>query len=811
MTLRVVAYTTNSWVSPLAQLRLVGPIEQAGMELIHGNEGKHIWPERVEQADIVIIQRDFPRLPLCRQVLEQTHTHNKPLVFELDDWLFDLPLEHPDRISGHYASALLPMLQLAAEADLVIVSNAYLREQLEPINSEIVVLPNYLNDTIWSFNPPHEKTDASPLVIGFMGGGSHRSDLAMIAPVLRRVSNQFGDRVAFHFLGVSPPDALTQLPQVKSQPIETLDYAVFAAKFLQQRYDIALAPLLDSPFNRGKSAVKYLEYTTQGSVGIYSMVGPYEDVICDGETGLLANDQANWETQLCRLIEDAELRRQISEQAQVDVRQNWLLSEHAYRWREIFETLSPLRKQKKFFPMFLNSVFDQVVDAQRLQDTRIDELQTGLTEIQQSLLYAETRLAEIEKSNAWKIVRNLWRLKTALFRNRRSLTLHKPDLILSDISSYWGRNTIQPDVVIFPVMDWASRKQRPQHLAQQIADHGQRVFFLSTTFRDDEFVFAREVGSNIVEVQMPSNEPVNLYNDEMSETLMQTCLSAFGRLMKTFTITEAICKVDLPFWTTLALELRKRFNWQVIYDCMDDHRGFSSNSETMLQTEDKLIRQSDLVLVTSRELETRVQGLNPNCFLIPNAVEFDHFAHPHADTPAEIVTLPHPMVGYFGAISDWFDTDLIRDLALARPEWSFVLIGDVLYANLSPLDGLSNVYLLGEKPYRDLPAYLNGFDVTIIPFKKNPLTEATNPVKLFEYLSAGKPVVATNLGELRYYQEYIQLAGTPDEWLDALDQAIRSNSLEQIRARQDFARQNTWRQRYVQMEVAIASIPSFKK
>src|SRR5206468_2351160 len=156
-------------------------------------------------------------------------------------------------------------------------------------------------------------------------------------------------------------------------------------------------------------------------------------------------------------------------------------------------------------------------------------------------------------------------------------------------------------------------------------------------------------------------------------------------------------------------------------------------------------------------------ALNSNCILIPNAVDFDHFRSAASEPPEDLKQLQKPVIGYYGAISEWFDVDLIYDLATSRPNWNFFLIGHTFGSNLNALHNLNNVHLTEEKPYTVLPDYLHAFDVCIIPFKKTPLTDATNPVKMFEFLSAGKPVVATDLAELRNYSEIIQLATGKDE------------------------------------------------
>src|SRR6185503_11625692 len=225
-------------------------------------------------------------------------------------------------------------------------------------------------------------------------------------------------------------------------------------------------------------------------------------------------------------------------------------------------------------------------------------------------------------------------------------------------------------------------------------------------------------------------------------------------------------------WAPLVLELQEKNGWNIIYDSIDQLSGFSNVTPYMLEPEDELIKKSDLVLATSHLLFNEKARLHPNCLLVPNGTDFDHFNYSPGTLPDELIDIKKPIIGYYGAMSDWLDTALLYKLASARPHWNFVLIGRIESADVSLLKNMSNVFFLGEKPYELLPAYLEYFDTCIIPFKKIKLTQATNPVKLFEFLSAGKSVVATDLDELRYYREYARLASSLDSWLIAIELAL---------------------------------------
>jgi glycosyltransferase involved in cell wall biosynthesis len=362
-----------------------------------------------------------------------------------------------------------------------------------------------------------------------------------------------------------------------------------------------------------------------------------------------------------------------------------------------------------------------------------------------------------------------------------------------------------PDIIIFPVIDWNYRFQRPQQISTQLALHEHRVFYLRTYFSDNIKPTYQPIRTDIpvFDVQLGLLVNKNLVADQMDENSKKVLLDQIDYLRENLNISKAICIVDLPFWSPLVLELQKKYEWKVIYDSIDHLGGFSNVTSYMLESEDELVKKSDLILATSHLLFSEKVQLNSNCLLVPNGTEFDHFNYLPENLPDELADIKTPIIGYYGAMSDWLDTELIHNLASARPHWNFVLIGRIESADVSQLKEVKNVFLIGEKPYEHLPDYLQHFDTCIIPFKKTQLTESTNPVKLFEYLSAGKSVVATDLNELQYYQEYVRLVSTPSEWLQAIELALDDYLPAQVEKRLSFARQNTWAERILWVEDAI--------
>jgi len=220
-------------------------------------------------------------------------------------------------------------LQAVSEADMVTVATRALRDYLLPYNANIKVISNYLNDRFWQFRntflPPETQRK---IIIGYMGGHSHRPDLAMLLPALRSILEKYPQRIKFHFWGIDPPQELMPYSEVDWFPPPSFNYQDFVAYFQTQEADIVIAPLQDNLFNTCKSPIKYFEYSANGMPGVYSNIQPYSEVISDGEDGFLASSINDWVDKLSLLIEDADLRKKFVAQSQRKIKKEWLLSEN---------------------------------------------------------------------------------------------------------------------------------------------------------------------------------------------------------------------------------------------------------------------------------------------------------------------------------------------------------------------------------------------------------------------------------------------------------------------------------------------------
>lgn len=243
-----------------------------------------------------------------------------------------------------------------------------------------------------------------------------------------------------------------------------------------------------------------------------------------------------------------------------------------------------------------------------------------------------------------------------------------------------------------------------------------------------------------------------------------------------------------------------------VYYCVDEFSEFAGYDRgAILAAEARLAAKADLVVVTSQALYEAKRSLNRNVALVTHGVDYKHFAEtqgPNLAIAAEIANLPQPVLGFWGLIEGWVDVELIAAIARARPDWSIVLIGRFA-ADVSTLEELSNVHLLGRRPYVQLPAYAKGFNVGLIPFRVNGLTRAVNPIKLREYLSAGLPVVSTPMSEVERYEPWATIASDAAGFVAACERAIAENSPERILERQAAMRRETWRSKVEEVCVLI--------
>ena len=339
-------------------------------------------------------------------------------------------------------------------------------------------------------------------------------------------------------------------------------------------------------------------------------------------------------------------------------------------------------------------------------------------------------------------------------------------------------------VIVFPPnLDWNVQLfQRPQQLALALAEQGALVFYLP-----------------------PKPNPAKEAFQEFRPRLY-LCNAP----VETFALLESPLIYLLTWNRTYAGVFRSP---RIIYDYVDDIRVFDGDYRQMVQDHERLVRDAYLVLTTAEPLYRATRKLRPDVLLCPNGADYEHFAVARLQQAAPpddmraIVARGNPVVGYYGALAEWFDYRLVWEVARLRPDISFVIIGPDYDGTLPPafLD-LTNVDWLGVKPYAELPHYLAYFDVAMVPFVVSEVTHAVSPLKLFEYMAGGKPVIVTPMHESTRY-EGVLVADTPESFSRKIDEALRLRRHPAYLQRIDaVARANTWTSRAEQILTALDEI-----
>lgn len=245
----------------------------------------------------------------------------------------------------------------------------------------------------------------------------------------------------------------------------------------------------------------------------------------------------------------------------------------------------------------------------------------------------------------------------------------------------------------------------------------------------------------------------------------------------------------------------------LIYDCIDKHSEFKGfiDKEVVESMEDELAKKSHIVFTTSAGLYNKLIKINKKTFLVPNGAEFEHFnkASKPLDIPNEMRDISHPIFGFVGVIHTWVDIDLIEFLAKEKPQWSFVLIGPVgAGVSIEKLKALSNIYHLGRIDHKVLPEYVSQFDVCLNIFYKNRLSENVSPLKFYEYLATGKPIISTSMPQVEEYSDVVYIGKDYDEILAMCEQALfeaYNKDMDKFEKRIDYAKKTSWDARVEQI------------
>lgn len=362
-------------------------------------------------------------------------------------------------------------------------------------------------------------------------------------------------------------------------------------------------------------------------------------------------------------------------------------------------------------------------------------------------------------------------------------------------------------IVCIAAADWFGMWARAQQLMTRFARQGNRILYvdppitlLSPIKNPALFGKQREKLTQVEENIFVYSPPVmlpfgNMYRP-INKANQYRLASRLRSVLKKINYQPTLLWSYLPASVDLVGHMKAPF---LCYDCVDEHAAFPGfvKRQTVDTMERRLLGMADATFASAKELYDRKHHHASGMVFVPNGADVKHFAQAREEKlplAAEVADLPRPVVGYIGAISQWMDQDMLVALAEKYPQWSLVLVGPA-DTDVSRLKSLPNVHLLGKKDYQTLPAYLKAFDVAVIPFKINDLTTGVNPVKLYEYLAAGKPVVSSKLPEVLPFAPTVQLASTPAEFIAQVEKSLADNNSTAVAKRVALAEENSWENR----------------
>lgn len=297
------------------------------------------------------------------------------------------------------------------------------------------------------------------------------------------------------------------------------------------------------------------------------------------------------------------------------------------------------------------------------------------------------------------------------------------------------------EIVCFSHLRWDFVFQRPQHLLTRLADHF-RIYYIEEPVFHQEHDHYDEVVHNNIHIVKPH---LKGGSDDASHLLRQKSL------LRNLFYKHKINNYVLWYYTPMALQISNELKPVVtVYDCMDELSAFKFAHPLLKQMEKELLNKADVVFCGGNNLYNAKKTHHRNIYPFPSSIDKKHFgaARHIKQEPADQAAIPSPKFGFYGVIDERFDIELVREVAEKRPDWHFVLIGPVVKIDPATLPRRGNIHYLGSKKYSELPAYLSGWDISMISFALNESTQYISPTKTPEYLAGGKPVISTAIKDV---------------------------------------------------------------
>jgi glycosyltransferase involved in cell wall biosynthesis len=349
-----------------------------------------------------------------------------------------------------------------------------------------------------------------------------------------------------------------------------------------------------------------------------------------------------------------------------------------------------------------------------------------------------------------------------------------------------------PDLICLSHLRWNFVFQRPQHLLTRCVRE-RRVFYMEEpqyAGRDPWLRIERSPEGVVIATPHLPADWEHRAAPEIVETQRRMLDELFAR--------ERITRHVLWYYTPMALEFTGHLAPEcIVYDCMDELSAFANAPAALKAREAELFRRASVVFTGGQSRYEAKRKAHHNVHPFPSSVDVEHFAAARQMTvdPADQAPLARPRLGFFGVIDERMDIDLIAGVAAARPAWQIVLLGPVVKVDPTVLPRRPNIRYLGPKSYAELPGYIAGWDVALLPFARNDATRYISPTKTPEYLAAGKPVVSTSIRDVvRPYGQsgLVRIADDVDAFVRACEAALAEDASARMRDADAFLRQTSW-------------------
>lgn len=380
------------------------------------------------------------------------------------------------------------------------------------------------------------------------------------------------------------------------------------------------------------------------------------------------------------------------------------------------------------------------------------------------------------------------------------------------------------DIILLSTADWDNPFwTNKQHVAVELARLGHRVLYIDSLGLRKPSASKRDI-SRIFRRIVKAVRPPRQVRDRL--WVWSPIILPWHNVALIRVLNKLILGLGLHFWIAI-LRFKNNILWtynpltpelmniqsfeRCIYHCVDEIKSQPGMPVAVLEcVEKELARQADMIFATAPKLAETRKEWNPNTYYLPNVADYEHFSSAldeQTQIPEDIRNIPSPRLGFIGAISGYkLNFNLIRETALSHPDWSMVLIGEVgegdPWTDISLLQGLPNVFFLGPKPYQKLPAYLKAFDVALLPNNINEYTDSMFPMKFFEYLAAGVPVVSVDLKAIREFAHVVKIGRTSSEFIESIEEVLAGDVVA-LQDRLNLAREYTYQARTEKMLTMI--------